>query len=73
MARQHERGQLRVSEPLEQTPDVAIDRLLPHPAATIELQSRTAFLRALRELGLATEAADDTRPQRLTGRYQGRP
>ena len=45
----------------------------PHPAVQIELASRTAFLRALRELGLSDEAdSEANRPPRLTGRYQGR-
>ena len=37
MARQHERGDLGIAEPLEQAPDVSIDRLLPDAPAPIEV------------------------------------
>jgi len=43
----------------------------PHPAVAIERDSRVAFVRVLRELGLSDEA-NDSRPPRLTGRYAGR-
>ncbi|MCC7045027.1 MAG: hypothetical protein IT183_14270 [Acidobacteria bacterium] len=47
--------------------------LRPHPAVAIERDARIAFLRAVRELALADDAAPgDVRPPRLTGRYQGR-
>ena len=44
--------------------------LRPHPAIAIEVASRTAFARCLRELALTDEP--DNRPPRLPGRYQGR-
>ena len=37
VARQDERGDPGIAEPFEQAPDVAIDRLLPHPPAAIEI------------------------------------
>ena len=37
VARQDERGDLGIAEPFEQAPDVAIDRLFPHPPAAIEI------------------------------------
>ena len=37
MARQDERGDLGIAEPLEQAPDVAIDRLLPYAPTPIEI------------------------------------
>ena len=43
----------------------------PHPTVAIERDSRVAFVRVLRELGLSDEA-NDSRPPRLTGRYAGR-
>jgi P27 family predicted phage terminase small subunit len=43
----------------------------PHPAVGVERDSRIAFARMLRELGLSDEASD-ARPPRPTGRYQGR-
>jgi P27 family predicted phage terminase small subunit len=42
----------------------------PHPAIQIEMQSRTAFMRAVRELGLQDEAPADSRPPILRGRYR---
>jgi P27 family predicted phage terminase small subunit len=42
-----------------------------HPCAAIERDSRLAFWRGLRELGLADEA-ESPRPPRLSGRYAGR-
>jgi P27 family predicted phage terminase small subunit len=45
-----------------------------HPAAAIERDSRTAFWRGLRELGLSDEDAEGVpRPPRPQGRYRGRP
>jgi hypothetical protein len=45
----------------------------PHPAIQIEIQCRTGFIRALRELALADEDLPaDVRPPRLRGRYAGR-
>jgi P27 family predicted phage terminase small subunit len=47
--------------------------LRAHPATNVEIQSRTSFVRCLRELGLADEVPDElTRPPRLTNRYAGR-
>jgi P27 family predicted phage terminase small subunit len=43
----------------------------PHPAIAIERDSRVAFARMLRELGLGDETSD-SRPPRLSGRYRGR-
>jgi P27 family predicted phage terminase small subunit len=43
-----------------------------HPAVAIERDSRTAFARMLRELGLADDVSDAMRPPRLAGRYAGR-
>jgi P27 family predicted phage terminase small subunit len=40
-----------------------------HPAVLVERDSRLAFARLLRELGLETQAAGDNRPPRLAGRY----
>ena len=37
VAGQDERGDLGIAEPFEQAPDVAIDRLFPHPPASIEV------------------------------------
>lgn len=42
-----------------------------HPAVSVERDSRLAFVRCLRELGLSDEA-DAPRPPALSGRYQGR-
>jgi P27 family predicted phage terminase small subunit len=46
-------------------------QLRPHPAVGIERDSRTAFARMLRELGLSDEV-NDSRPPRISGRYAGR-
>jgi P27 family predicted phage terminase small subunit len=43
----------------------------PHPAVSIERDSRTAFARMVRELGLSEET-DSERPPRISGRYAGR-
>jgi len=40
----------------------------PHPCVSVERDSRTAMLRALRELALDA-AADEVRPPRIVGRY----
>jgi P27 family predicted phage terminase small subunit len=42
-----------------------------HPCCAIERDSRVAFVRCMRELGLSDEATPP-RPPRLTGRYAGR-
>ena len=42
----------------------------PHPCVQVEIQSRVAFMRAVRELGLQSDVPDDARPPRLSGRYQ---
>ena len=42
-----------------------------HPCAAIERDSRVAFVRCMRELGLSDEP-DDARPPQLSGRYAGR-
>jgi hypothetical protein len=39
LAGQDERGDLGIAEPLEQAPDVAIDRLFPHAPAAIEISA----------------------------------
>jgi hypothetical protein len=45
----------------------------PHPAFSIERDSRTAFLRAVRELALGDEdLPHENRPPRLAQRYRGR-
>jgi P27 family predicted phage terminase small subunit len=45
-----------------------------HPAIAVERDARTAFVRAIRELGLAPDDEPDTpSPPRLSGRYAGRP
>lgn len=43
----------------------------PHPAFAIERDSRTSFVRCVRELALADEHLPDSRPPRLSG-YDGR-
>jgi P27 family predicted phage terminase small subunit len=43
-----------------------------HPAVTVERDSRVAFVRCLRELGLSDDPAEAPRPPRPRGRYQGR-
>jgi P27 family predicted phage terminase small subunit len=44
----------------------------PHPCVSIERDSRIAFARLLRELGLQDDAPEAGRPPRLRGRYEGR-
>ena len=44
----------------------------PHPCVAVERDSRTAFARLLRELGLSDDVGNDSRPPRLTNRYAGR-
>jgi P27 family predicted phage terminase small subunit len=38
-----------------------------HPALAVERDSRTSFMRALRELGLDIAAPDDSRPPAMSG------
>jgi phage terminase small subunit len=44
----------------------------PHPCVAIERDSRIAFVRVIRELGLSDDVPNESRPPRPQGRYAGR-
>ena len=81
MARQDERGDLGIAEPFEQAPDVAIDRLLPHASAAIEVAAHERAIdtrvdgRGVEGDQSAFGVADDAdlRRRRRAGRGSGRP
>jgi phage terminase small subunit len=72
-AEAHDRGEQAKTLLSEQglTTIAKSGEIRPHPAVAIERDSRTAFARLIRELGLSNDVADN-RPPRLAGRYAGR-